>query len=195
MEYITKNDTIIFAPQFNKKLDNNLICIYKKIIFSNYKLNEDLFDVYLNDNFYDLKHIKSQFNQIVNELPNSITHLTFGHKFNQVVNNLPNSLTHLTFGIYFNQVVDNLPNSLTHLSFGPCFNQKVDNLPNSLTHLTFGELFDQKIYNLPNSLTHLNFGELFDQKIYNLPNSLTNIKCWKYYSYLKDFEKYKVKIY
>ncbi len=32
--------------------------------------------------------------------------------------NLPNSITHLTFGTYFDQSVYYLPNSITHLTFG-----------------------------------------------------------------------------
>ena len=48
------------------------------------------------------------FNQPVNQLPNSIAHLTFDYKFNQPVNQLPNSITHLTFGNDFNQQVNQL---------------------------------------------------------------------------------------
>jgi hypothetical protein len=40
------------------------------------------------------------------------------HKFNQKVDNLPNNLTHLSFGYCFNKEVNNLPENLTHLSFG-----------------------------------------------------------------------------
>jgi hypothetical protein len=58
------------------------------------------------------------FNQPVDNLPKTITHLTFGSKFNQLVNNLPKSLKYLTFGYDFNQPVDKLPENLTHLTFG-----------------------------------------------------------------------------
>ena len=68
----------------------------------------------------------------VDQIPNSITHLTFGFHFNQSVDQLPNSITHLTFGFYFNQSVDKLPNSITHLTFGPDFNKSIVKLPNSL---------------------------------------------------------------
>ena len=56
------------------------------------------------------------FDIAIDNLPDSITHLTFGNLFNKHVDNLPNSITHLTFGIYFNQLVDNLPNSITYLT-------------------------------------------------------------------------------
>ena len=119
----------------------------------------------------------SQFNQAVDKLPNSITHLTFGCHFNQPVDNLPNSITHLTFGYYFNQPVNNLPNSITHLTFKTLFNNPVNNLPNSIIHLTFEyySKFDQPIDNLPNSITHLTFGYYFNQPVNNLPTMVKKI--------------------
>ncbi len=44
MNYITKDDTIIFSPSFNDELDYKLLNDYKKIIFSDYELNSSLFD-------------------------------------------------------------------------------------------------------------------------------------------------------
>ena len=41
-DYITNKDTIIFSPEYNKPLDNELLSKYSRIIFSNYKLNEDI---------------------------------------------------------------------------------------------------------------------------------------------------------
>ena len=121
MNYITNGDTIIFAPSFNDELDSQLLNNYKKIIFSNYMLDESLFDAYANNNFEDLKYIDSKFNRLIDNLSlikSSITHLTFGWDFNQSVDNLPSSLTHLTFGHCFNQLVDNLPSTINHLTFG-----------------------------------------------------------------------------
>ena len=40
MNWITNTDTIIFDSEFNEKLDINLISNYRKIIFSDYELNE-----------------------------------------------------------------------------------------------------------------------------------------------------------
>ena len=198
-DYITNNDMIIFTHEFNKPLDLELINKYKNLIFSNYILNNDLFDKYKNNDIIFMQYIGSKFNQEVNNLPNSLTHLTFGNDFNQEVNNLPNSLTHLTFDSHFNQEVNNLPNSLTHLTFGYDFNQEVNNLPNTLIHLifgwsfgwsfnrevnnlpkhliqlTFGDNFNQEVNNLPNSLTHLIFGWYFNQEVNNLPNSLIHL--------------------
>jgi hypothetical protein len=75
-----------------------------------------------------------------------------GHQGCEDINcprNLPNSITHLTFGYYFNQPVDNLPNSITHLTFGESFNQPVNNLPNSIVELVFGFNFCNVVSNLP----------------------------------------------
>jgi hypothetical protein len=109
-------------------------------------------------------------------LPNSITHLTFGYRFNQQINNLPNSITHLSFGYAFNQLVNYLPNSITHLNFGNSFNQSVDYLSKSITHLTFGFRFNQPVNKLPNSITHLTFGFCFNEPMDNLPNSITHLR-------------------
>ncbi len=92
MNYITNNDTIIFRPSFNDELDYKLLNDYKKIIFSNFDLNDNLFEKYENNNFEDLEYICSNFNQPVNNLPPFITHLTFGQNFNQTVDNLPKLL-------------------------------------------------------------------------------------------------------
>jgi hypothetical protein len=147
----------------------------------------------------------SEFNRPVNNLPNSITHLTFGEQFNQPVGhqgcedincprNLPNSITHLTFGYIFNQPVNNLPNSITHLTFeGRNFNQPVGhqgcedincprNLPNSITHLIFGDDFNQPVNKLPNSITHLTFGYCFNQPVDNLPNLITHFTFGFYFN-------------
>lgn len=79
----------------------------------------------------------------ISELPHSISRLIFNsyHTFNNQVDHLPCSLTHLVFGPIFNQSVDNLPYTLTHLQYGKDFNQPVDNLPPKLTHISFEVTF------------------------------------------------------
>jgi len=57
MDYITNKDTIIFSPKFNTQLDFNLLSNYKKIIFSNYKLCDNLFDAYSNNTIINLNII------------------------------------------------------------------------------------------------------------------------------------------
>ena len=48
VDYITNEDTIIFGPSFNRELNHTLLTNYKQIIFADYKLNPNLFDVYEN---------------------------------------------------------------------------------------------------------------------------------------------------
>lgn len=66
--------------------------------------------------------IPFNFNEELKNLPFDIKIIIFEEyfpfwkysNFNQRVDDLPNTLTHLTFGSYFNQKINNLPNSLTH---------------------------------------------------------------------------------
>ena len=51
MEYMIKDNTIIFSPEFNKPFDSELLLNYKKIIFSNFTLNYSLYEAYENKNF------------------------------------------------------------------------------------------------------------------------------------------------
>ena len=158
MEYDEEKRILTINYEFNKKL-KNLPLDVKEIIFSeNISYNQ-----------------RSRFNQPINkdDLPQNITHLTFGSQFNQSVDNLPKKLTHLIFGAYFNKPVDNLPENLTHLTFRCDFDQTVDKLPKNLTYLSFGDRFNQQINNLPKTLTYLSLGVYFEQSINNLPNTLT----------------------
>ena len=71
------------------------------------------------------------------EIKSNNIYLKFSPDFNkQIPNDLPNSITHLTFGYMFNQPLCNLPNSITHLTFGQFFNHSVVDLP-KIIRLTF----------------------------------------------------------
>ena len=169
----------IITVEYNK---NKIIKIYN--VSSIEELNEYINIKYVEFNYYfdepidklpqSITHLTfyqfSNFNQSVDKLPQSITHLTFGELFNQSVDNLPQSITHLTFGSFFNQSVDNLPKSITHITFGDYFNQSVDKLPQSITHIEFSKYskFNQSIDKLPQTITHLTFGYHFNQSIYKL---------------------------
>jgi hypothetical protein len=148
--YKTKKNTIIFDPEFNELLYINLISKYNKIIFSDYLLNDGVFEIYENNYNQKLFYHYSRFNQKVNHLPQSITHLIFGNDFNQEVNYLPCTLTHLTFGWVFNQEVNHLPESIIHLTLGGNYNQELNQLPQSITNLTFGWRFNRELNQLPN---------------------------------------------
>ena len=116
-----------------------------------------------------------------------IKYITFGIKFNQLVNNLPDSILGIKFGYSFNQPVNNLPQNLTSLEFGDCFNQPIYDLSNNLTYLKFGNSFNQPLFNLPNNLTYLEFGENYYHCVDYLPKTLEIL----IFSYEKsNFEKY-----
>ena len=80
MHYWTYEDAIIFYPKFNDKLDANMLSNYKKIIFSNYKFNENkfnennyiyIYEIYkINNLFYDKNEYYeyNEFNKPVNIL-------------------------------------------------------------------------------------------------------------------------------
>ena len=55
LRQITNEDTIIFYLEFNKPLESKLLSNYKKIIFSDYELNDNIFDAYENNNFNGVK--------------------------------------------------------------------------------------------------------------------------------------------
>jgi hypothetical protein len=170
--YDEETHTLSLPPEFNEEL-KDIPAGTEKIIF-----------------IEDLKnHFYSKFNKNVDNLPNTITHLTFGYYFNKKCNNLPNTITHLTFGYNFNKNIKRLPNLITHLTFGWKFNQKVghmetndicclQNLSNSITHLTFNGIFNNNIVTLPNSITHLNLSLCFNKIINNYPTSLVELSFW-----------------
>ena len=100
--YITNGNIIIFNPWYNKPLSPELLSSYKKIIFSNYELNEGLFENY--DNLQNLKYIGSCFNQpLGNSLDKctELTHIRFGDYFNQpLLNYLYNCTALISYKIF-----------------------------------------------------------------------------------------------
>ncbi len=203
--WIAYFDTIIFNHKFNVEQYKVLISAYSKLIFSNYKLEDKLFESYYNNNFNNLCLLMNTFDNDISNLPSTLTHLTFGYWFNQDVSKLPQSLTHLTFDHWFNQDVSKLPQSLTHLTVGDNFNQYVSNLPPTLTHLTLGWRYVQQydipsnikylklncnnsyiINSLPNSIVELKLGHRFNLQIDNLPTSIKKLVINKYSDYNAD---------
>jgi hypothetical protein len=94
------------------------------------------------------------------------------------VNNLPQTLTHLTFGCYFNQSVDKLPETLTHLTLGDKFNKSVNYLPKNIKNLKL--MCDNNLINkLPDHIKKLYVvfyaQEKFNKNIINLPTTIDEI--------------------
>ena len=181
ISWIYEDNIIIVKPHFNddiKKFNSN--CEIKTIIFSNYMLfDNEIIEIINNKKFYKkCKKCKlSQFNQPIDNLPQSIINLTLGCNFNQPVNNLPLKILNLTFGYEFNQSVDNLPFGILNLTFGYKFNCTVDNLPQTLLNLTFDFIFNQSVDNLPNSIIEIIFSKfsVFKKSLNSLPNSVCKI--------------------
>ena len=129
-----------------------------------------------------------KFNQPIDNLPNSIKYLMLGNHFDQPINNLPNSLIKLNLGQYFNHPVDNLPNTIIELELDDSFNQPINNLPQSLKYLTLGNNFNQSVHNLPRTIIHLTFGYYFNQPIDNLPETITHLTFgWDATSNIKPY--------
>jgi len=116
-------------------------------------------------------------------IPDGTLELTFCEDFNEEINDLPNSLTHLKFGRNFNKPINYLPINLTHLTFHyrTNFNQPVDNLPNNLTHLELWGDFNQELNHLPDCLIYLALGPRFTKKLSNLPLSIKTIRLHEHY--------------
>jgi hypothetical protein len=121
------------------------------------------------NNYYDIKNknILDISKQIIDKHFLSITKVYFGYEFNNPIENLPDSINWLVLGKNFNQSINKYPSCLKYLTFGFDFNKLVDNLPNMLERIVFGGRFDKSIDNLPDTITHLSFYvEFYSEELY-----------------------------
>ena len=187
-DYWIQDDTIIFKPKFNGRLDNyiDIITKYDKLIFSDYdcplicietnnQVRIDKFNYYKINNFNNKINCLSSLsfiiiNKLNFKLSSLYSYFNYNFYFKLLHTNLFSKLTYLFFNMSYRY--NKLPYNLTHLTFGWDFNQNVD-LPCNLTHLTFGNNFNQNV-NLPCTLTHLTFGNDFNQNV-DLPRNLTHL--------------------
>ena len=150
--YVGIEDNIFFNSEFNGSLDLNidLISKYNKIIFC----GSDMISPFIEENIISKENIINKENlrkTYGNENTYFLDNFCFGHsKFNQPVDTLPKSITHIFFGRCFNHPVNMLPPSIKLLTFGWNFNQKVNMLPKLLKYLTFSFSFNHSIDLLPN---------------------------------------------
>ena len=206
MDYINKNDTIIFSSEYNEPLDINLLSQYKKVIFSNYELSN--LHEYFIDNILKNKCSSNLYLSCMLD-PSEYDKHRYNYKLN-----LQNHLMY-TFNSEFNQSVDNLPNTLTHITFGYEFNQEINNLPNSVELIQLPKYYDKKILKIPKELKKVichekykfkkdfnnYFVELiklpakYDKKILKIPKELKKIICHKNYKFIKDFDNLNMEIY
>jgi hypothetical protein len=68
---------------------------------------------------------------LVDNLPNNLTHLTFGCEFDQSVNSLPNSIKELTY--WSNSKINNISNNVEYINIqfykNDKYNEVIDVLP------------------------------------------------------------------
>lgn len=97
-----------------------------------------------------------EFNQLLN-LPN-IKYLSINDNFQNIVDNLPNSLEELCLASYFNSPLYNLPSGLKKLVFDnyteydEVYDHELNLLSNSLEYLALPNTYDKKILNFPPNL-------------------------------------------
>ena len=125
--YFIYGNYLIIKSAFNDPFESlNIIekNNFTHIIFSNHnnflKHVADILNILIIHQY--LPYLLSQFNELVDNLPCSITHLTLGYSFNKPVDNLPCLITHLTFYHNFNQTINCLPNSLIYLDISKSIN-------------------------------------------------------------------------
>ena len=196
MDYITKDDSIIFSHLFNKELDSELLKNYKKIIFSDYELNETLFDRYENKN---LNYIGSHFNQpLSNSLDNltNLQQLTLGYNFNQRLD-IPFNIRILTLDCNNQYMIDYLPNSIEELNLGLNFNLKLNDLPSSIKKISFdvNSQYNLDLNCLPYFTEIIKLNEYYNKPIKNIPYGLKKLICSSNYKYINDFVNYEVETY
>ena len=126
--YRIYSDTLIIHPNFNESLDkinelNKFICektysdknIITTIIFSNFK-NFNLIQLTENKCFgLDSDFVRNKFNQSIEYLPNTITHLVLGGKFNNQINPEIDTLQFVEFYGEYNLPLDYLPDSIREI--------------------------------------------------------------------------------
>lgn len=118
-----------------------------------------------------------KFNQIIdaNNLPSSLTHLTFGSRFTQPIKSLPPSLVYLFFSFDYPHTITSFPSSLSQLHFMGLLRLELNQtFPSTLTHLSLPKNTLSKI-SFPPYLTHLTFCVSYKISNLKLPSSITHL--------------------
>ena len=90
------------------------------------------------------------------------------HYFTQQVDNLPKTLTHLTFDYCFNQPLDNLPCNIKYLSID-CNSKIINNLPQYIEELVIKTKYGKcEIVNLPYSLKKITIDKRYLSYLKNI---------------------------
>ena len=151
LEYISRNNLIIFRDNFNEPLD-------------------DYIDVI---NQHDKIFLGLSFNNDISILPPNITTIIFHTEssFNQEIKDFPCNLKKIVFGKNFNKPLDYFPASLEELEFEPSsmFDHDLYNLPQSVKKITLGINFSKSINHLPSNLEYLKISTWYNEEIKVFP--------------------------
>lgn len=192
-QYVT---TFTIGENFNKSLrgilPNNLLYLYMNHGYSSFNhklptLPKSLIHLQLSSVYNQELHLADTSIETLQIGNNNDDYNISNNSFNQLLDNLPNTLTHLNISCReFNQSLSDLPDSITYIElYSDVFNHPILKLPNSLTKLEMWcTLFDNYLNYLPIKLNYLS---LESQK-FNTPidlkylNQLTylNLSCYHF---------------
>jgi hypothetical protein len=120
INYISRNDLIIFRDTFNEPIND-----YLEII-----------------NTHKTIYFGKSFNSDISLIPENITTIIFDPDslFNKEIKDLHFGVIKILFGNYFNQKLEYLPDGIEELEFNPesIFNSDLSNLPSSIKKITLG---------------------------------------------------------
>lgn len=178
MNYISRNDLIVFRDDFNEPIIN-----YLEII-----------------NTHKTIYFGIKFNMDISLIPENITTIIFNQNslFNKEIKNLHSGVKKIVFGNNFNQNLDYLPDGIEELEFYPesLFNSDLSNLPSSIKKITVGGNYNLSLNCLPNGLEYLKICSSYDKEIQVFPTALkylffynVNFTVWNVNEYDKPISK------
>ena len=129
--YNSKTKTLTLPNNFNKEID---------------KIPEGTQKIIFCDDLFLGKY--SIFNQKIDRLPNSITHLTFGYYFDQKINNFT-YIEHLHIWSNY-KYINFLPNIIEQLDiYYANYNNKINNLPLNIKKIRTNKKDYEKFIKIP----------------------------------------------
>ena len=204
INYISRNDLIIFRDTFNEPINDYLEIINThKTIYFGKAFNSDisLIPENITTIIFDPD---SLFNKEIKNLHFGVVKIVFGNKFNQKLEYLPDGIEELEFNpkSIFNSDLSNLPSSIKKLTLGSQYNLSLNCLSYGLEYLKICSLYNQEIQVFPHNLKYLFFYEFityaynnldndykpkknsYEREITNLPQNLIEIRYPNNYQYL-----------
>lgn len=205
INYISRNDLIIFRNEFNESIyDYIQIINTHKTIYLGRKFNLDislipenistiifdpdsLFDQEIKDLNVNVKKIifGNNFNKRLEYLPDGIEELEFRQEsiFNSDLSNLPNSIKKITLGYNYSLPINCLPSGLEYLKICSLYKQEIKVFPKNLKYL-FYYTFNDNRYSFPDIYNNSEINDLFNFSLLNFPQNLIEIRYPENYQYL-----------